>query len=31
MTGALVLKPFDTVIPIEKVKYYPSTLKILNL
>ena len=25
MTGALVLKPFDTVIPIEKVKYYPST------
>ena len=25
MTGALVLKPFDTVIPIETVKYYPST------
>ena len=24
MTGALVLKPFDTVIPIETVKYYPS-------
>ena len=25
MTGALVLKPFDTVIPVETVKYYPST------
>ena len=25
MTGALVLKPFDTVIPVETVKYYPSS------
>jgi len=25
MTGALVPKPFNTVIPIEKIKFYPST------
>ena len=25
MTGALVLKPFDTVIQVETVKYYPSS------
>ena len=25
MTGALILKPFDTVIPIEKVKFYPKS------
>tara|TARA_Y100000590_G_scaffold128243_1_gene146631 strand:+ start:611 stop:1867 length:1257 start_codon:yes stop_codon:yes gene_type:complete len=24
MTGALITKPFDTVIPIEKIKFYPS-------
>ena len=24
MTGALINRPFDTVIPIEKVKYYPN-------
>jgi len=24
MTGAIIKKPFDTVIPIEKIKFYPS-------
>jgi len=24
MTGALIVKPFDTVIPIEQIKFYPS-------
>ena len=24
MTGALIIKPFDTVIPIEQIKFYPS-------
>ena len=24
MTGAIIKKPFDTVIPIEKIKFYPN-------
>ena len=24
MTGAIIEKPFDTVIPIEQIKFYPS-------
>jgi len=27
MTGAIVPKPFDTIIPVEKVKYFPSKQK----
>ena len=27
MTGALVLKPFDTVIPVEAINYYPNKKK----
>ena len=27
MTGALIIKPFNTVIPIEKVTFYPSKKK----
>jgi len=27
MTGAVVPKPFDTIIPVEKVKYFPSKQK----
>ncbi len=27
MTGALIPKPFDTVIPIEKIKFYPNSKK----
>ena len=27
MTGAIVPKPFDTIIPVEKVKYFPSRQK----
>ena len=27
MTGAIIPKPFDTIIPIEKVKYFPSKQK----
>ena len=27
MTGAIIKKPFDTVIPIEKIKFYPSKKK----
>ena len=27
MTGAIIPKPFDTIIPIEKVKYFPSKKK----
>ncbi len=26
MTGAIIQKPFDTIIPIEKIKYFPSKL-----
>ena len=28
MTGALISKPFDTVIPIEQIKFYPSALQV---
>jgi len=27
MTGALIPKPFDTILPVEKVKYFPSKQK----
>ena len=27
MTGAIVPKPFDSIIPVEKVKYFPSKKK----
>ncbi|MDC0167895.1 molybdopterin molybdotransferase MoeA [bacterium] len=27
MTGAIIKKPFDTIIPIEKIKFFPSKLK----
>ncbi len=27
MTGAIIQKPFDTIIPIEEIKYYPSKKK----
>ena len=27
MTGAIIKKPFDTVIPIEKIKFYPGKKK----
>ena len=27
MTGALIPKPFNTVIPIEKIQFYPSENK----
>ena len=27
MTGAIIPKPFDTIIPVEKVKYFPSRQK----
>ena len=27
MTGAIIPKPFDTIIPVEKVKYFPSSKK----
>ena len=27
MTGAIIPKPFDTIIPVEKVKYFPSKKK----
>ena len=27
MTGAIIPKPYDTVIPVEKVKYFPSKKK----
>ncbi len=27
MTGAVIKKPFDTVIPIEKVRFFPSSIK----
>jgi len=27
MTGALIPKPFDTIIPIEQIKYYPNSKK----
>ena len=27
MTGAIIKKPFDTVIPIEKIKFYPNKKK----
>jgi len=27
MTGGIVLKPFDSIIPVEKIKYYPSERK----
>jgi len=27
MTGAIIPKPFDTIIPVEKVKYFPSKQK----
>ncbi len=27
MTGAIIPKPFDTIIPVEKIKYFPSKQK----
>ena len=27
MTGGIVPKPFDSIIPVEKIKYYPSEIK----
>ena len=27
MTGAIIPKPYDTIIPVEKVKYFPSKKK----
>ena len=27
MTGGIVPKPFDSIIPVEKIKYYPSKKK----
>ncbi len=27
MTGAIIQKPFDTIIPIEKIKFFPNKLK----
>ena len=27
MTGAIIPKPFDSIIPVEKVKYFPSKQK----
>ena len=24
MTGAIIPKPFDSIVPVEKVKYFPS-------
>jgi len=27
MTGGIVPKPFDSIIPVEKIKYYPSERK----
>ena len=29
MTGAFIQKPFDTVIPIEKIKFYPNKKSLL--
>ena len=27
MTGAVIKKPFDTVIPIEQIKFFPNSIK----
>ncbi|MDP6304251.1 MAG: hypothetical protein QF657_06830, partial [Candidatus Nitrosopelagicus sp.] len=27
MTGAIIQKPFDTIIPVEQIKYFPNNLK----
>tara|TARA_B100000686_G_scaffold119750_1_gene126833 strand:+ start:169 stop:1416 length:1248 start_codon:yes stop_codon:yes gene_type:complete len=31
MTGAVIPKPFDTIIPVEKVKYFPSKKKTTHI
>ena len=27
MTGAVIKKPFDTIIPIEQIKFFPNSIK----
>jgi len=31
MTGGIVSKPFDSIIPVEKIKYYPSEKKLTHI
>ena len=30
MTGGIIPKPFDSIIPVEKIKYFPSKQKATN-